>query len=180
MGGSCPQPAVEAVLGGLEERLGGGLLGGSGPGGADDVGVVEAPLDGEGGGLVGARGVGAGAGLVALLGEGGEEGGGGGIGRRIAGPELGIDRGRRRRAPVELLGGHQHVSGLGAGGRAHHPTLLKEVHGGVDGRRRRDRAIGGRWGAAGGQAEQGQRGAGDHSSVISFSLPFSSSSIEAT
>ena len=137
MGGSCPQPAVEAVLGGLEECLGGGLLVGAGRGGANDVGVIEAPLDGEGGGLVGARGVGAGAGLVALGGEGGEEGGGGGIGRR-------------------------------------------RVDGGVDGRRRRDRAIGGRRGAAGGQAEQGQRGAGDHSSVISFSLPFSSSSIEAT
>lgn len=138
MGRSCPQPAVEAVLGGLDEGLGLGLLGGGRRGGADDVGVIEAPLDGEGGGLVGARGVGAGAGNVALLGEGGEEGGGGGIAR-----------GRR-------------------------------VDGGVDGRRRGRGAIGGRRGAAGGQAEQGQRGAGDHSSVISFSLPFSRSSIEAT
>ena len=137
MGGSCPQPVVEAVLGGLDQRLGLGLFGGGGRGGADDVGMIEAPLDGEGGGLVGARGVGAGAGHVALLGEGGEEGGGGGIGRR------------------------------------------RRVDGGVDGGRR-GRPIGGRRGAAGGQREGGQRGAGDHSSVISFSLPFSRSSIEAT
>lgn len=135
MGRSCPQ----AVLGGLDEGLGLGLFGGGGGGGADDVGVVEAPLDGEGGGVVGASGVGARAGAIALLGEGGEQRGGGRIGWR------------------------------------------RRVDGGVDsGRRRRGRAIGGRRGAAGGQAEQGQRGAGDHSSVISFSLPFSRSSIEAT